>query len=111
MLDDYETLARRYAPWWPTAELRKVDAEHAVIEAPQSALRQLRAWAVVAESIVAELEAISVERSELDALTRLCTAAQGGTAAARPHGTGGPGARQPDLHAAAGHAALTLPPP
>jgi len=76
VLDDYETLARRYAPWWPAAELHKVDAEHAVIEAPQSALRQLREWSVVAEPIVAELEAISVERSELDALTRLCTAAQ-----------------------------------
>lgn len=76
VLDDYETLARRFAPWWPAAELHKVDAEHAVIEAPQSALRQLREWAVVAEPVVAELEAISVERSELDALTRLCTAAQ-----------------------------------
>jgi V/A-type H+-transporting ATPase subunit I len=75
VLDDYETLSRRYAPWWPAAELHKVDAEHAVIEAPQSALRQLREWAVVAEPVVAELEAISVERAELDALTRLCTAA------------------------------------
>ncbi|HEX9207443.1 MAG TPA: hypothetical protein VF851_04345 [Steroidobacteraceae bacterium] len=76
VLDEYETLARRFAPWWPGAQLHKVDAEHAVIEAPQAALRQLREWSVVAEPIVAELEAIALERSELEALERLCTAAQ-----------------------------------
>ena len=72
VLNDYETLARRFAPWWPQAKLRKVDAEHAVIEAPQSALRNVRAWAEAAEPIVAELEALAVERSELDSLGRLC---------------------------------------
>lgn len=74
VLDEYETLARRYATWWSAPELRTVDAEHPVLEAPQAALRSLRGWANAAEPVVAELEALSLERQELDALSRLCAA-------------------------------------
>jgi V/A-type H+/Na+-transporting ATPase subunit I len=74
VLDEYETLSRRYAPWWPSPELRTVAAEHAVLEAPQAALRSLRGWAAAAEPVVAELEALAVERQELAALARLCAA-------------------------------------
>jgi V/A-type H+-transporting ATPase subunit I len=75
VLNEYETLARRYAPWWPQALLRAVDAEHPVTEAPHTALAALHAWAGTAEAVVAELEALAVEREELDALTRLCACA------------------------------------
>ena len=75
VLDEFETLARRFRPWWPPATQCKVDAEHALLEAPQAALDSLRAWASVAEPVVAELEALALERAEIEALDRLCTAA------------------------------------
>jgi len=75
VLDEFETLARRFRPWWPPATQCKVDAEHALLEAPQAALDSLRAWASVAEPVVAELEALALERAEIEALDRLCAAA------------------------------------
>jgi V/A-type H+-transporting ATPase subunit I len=72
VLNQYESLARRFGPWWPQPELRKVDAEQPVTEAPHAALAALHAWAGTAEPVVAELEALGVEREELDALARLC---------------------------------------
>ncbi|HET7202264.1 MAG TPA: hypothetical protein VFI92_02740 [Steroidobacteraceae bacterium] len=72
VLTQYESLARRFGPWWPKAQLRKVDAEQALTEAPHAALAALHAWAGTAEPVVAELEALAVEREELDALARLC---------------------------------------
>ena len=39
------------------------------------ALDRLRAWAAVGEPVVAELEALALERAELDALERLCASA------------------------------------
>jgi V/A-type H+-transporting ATPase subunit I len=75
VLGQYETLARRFAPWWPPAERRTVDVEHPVTDAPHAAIAALNAWAGTAEPVVAELEAIAVEREQLDALARLCRAA------------------------------------
>ncbi len=75
ILGQYETLARRYAPWWPPPRLRQIDTGHAVIEAPQAALRALHAWAQAAEPVVAELEALAVEGEDLDTLARLCRSA------------------------------------
>jgi V/A-type H+/Na+-transporting ATPase subunit I len=75
VLNEYETLARRYVSWWPQALLHTVDAEHRVTEAPHAALAALHAWAGTAESVVAELEALAVEREELDALARLSACA------------------------------------
>ena len=72
ILGQYETLARRYAPWWPPPRLRPVDTEHAVVDAPQTALRSLHAWAQTAEPVVAELESIAVEQEQLTTLERLC---------------------------------------
>lgn len=74
-LDEYETLARRYGPWWPQPALRCFDAERAVLDAPQAALRTLRTWAMAAEPIVKELEGIAVERNENAALERLSVVA------------------------------------
>jgi hypothetical protein len=44
VLGQYETLARRFGPWWPQAELRTVDAEHPVTDAPHAAIAALGAW-------------------------------------------------------------------
>jgi V/A-type H+-transporting ATPase subunit I len=74
-LDDYETLARRYARWWPRARLRTFDAEQSVLEAPHAALGNLRSWAAAAEPVVKELEALALERFELETLARLWTTA------------------------------------
>lgn len=75
VLDDYEALARRYRPWWPAAEPCTVNAEHALLDAPLAALDRLRAWTRAGEPVVAELEALALERAELDALERLCAVA------------------------------------
>jgi V/A-type H+-transporting ATPase subunit I len=75
VLDEFETLARRYRPWWPAARRCVVDTEHALLQAPVDALERLRAWAVAAEPIVAELESLALGRDELTALGRLCVAA------------------------------------
>jgi V/A-type H+/Na+-transporting ATPase subunit I len=75
VLDEFESLARRYRPWWPAAQPCKVDAEHALLDAPQAALERLRGWAIAAEPWVAELETLARERVELQSLERLCVAA------------------------------------
>jgi V/A-type H+-transporting ATPase subunit I len=75
VLDDFEALARRFRPWWPAASRCVVDTEHALLDAPAAALERLREWSRAAEPIVAELEALALEREELAALARLCRAA------------------------------------
>jgi V/A-type H+-transporting ATPase subunit I len=72
VLDEFETLARRFRPWWPAVPAGPVDAGRSLLDAPQLALEQLRRWAAAAEPAVHELEAIALERAELDALGRLC---------------------------------------
>jgi len=75
VLDDFESLARRFRPWWPAALPSTIDAEHALLDAPQVALDKLRTWATAAEPVVAELEALSLERTEIETLERLCAIA------------------------------------
>ncbi len=72
VLDEFESLARRFRPWWPAALPCTVNAEHALLDAPQAALGKLRTWATAAEPVVAELEALALERTEIDTLERLC---------------------------------------
>jgi V/A-type H+-transporting ATPase subunit I len=71
VLDEFESLARRFRPWWPAALPCTVNAEHALLDAPQAALGKLRAWAIAAEPVVAELEALALERTEIGTLERL----------------------------------------
>ena len=78
VLDDFEALARRFRPWWPAALPCTVNAEHELLESPQAALGRLRAWATTAEPVVAELEALAIERTEIEMLGRLCTVAGSG---------------------------------
>ena len=75
VLDEFESLARRFRPWWPAAKPCTVDAEHALLDAPQAALGKLRTWATAAEPVVAELEALALERTEINTLERLSACA------------------------------------
>ena len=108
VLDDFEALARRFRPWWPAALPCTVDAEHELLDAPQAALGRLRAWATAAEPVVAELEALSLERTEIEMLGRLCAIAGSEPAASRSHGVGRARAGQPHLRAAARHAGAVV---
>ncbi len=88
-LADYETLARRYGHFWPRAEACRPGPQHALLEAPRQALDAVRAWAVAADPLIAELEGLtqSAEDTQLlgeltqhagDALARLDRVAAAG---------------------------------
>lgn len=72
ILTEHETLARRYGPWWPAPQLPPPDPNRAIVDGPRAALEALRAWTRDAEPVVAELETLALERTELDALQSLC---------------------------------------
>jgi V/A-type H+-transporting ATPase subunit I len=76
VLEEYATLARRYLPWWPAPLLRPPATDEAIGERPQAALRRLQAWAVSAEPLVAELEAIAREGRDLERLARAAATAE-----------------------------------
>ena len=71
VLSEHETLARRYAHWWPPAHVTSPGQEYQLTEAPRAALERLRAWAAEAEPAVAELEGIAQSRTETAQLARL----------------------------------------
>ena len=71
VLMEHETLARRFAHWWPVAHAKVPGPDYRLTEAPRVAVEHLRAWAEEAAPVVAELEAIALARSELDALGEL----------------------------------------
>jgi len=70
-LADYETLARRYAHFWPRAEACKPGPDHALLEAPRGALEQVRTWAQSADPIIAELESLAQAAEDVRLLMRL----------------------------------------
>jgi V/A-type H+/Na+-transporting ATPase subunit I len=72
-LAEFETLARRYAHYWPAAGTEPPGPEHDLLEAPRAALERMRAWATDADPLIAELESIAQLREDtalLAALTR-----------------------------------------
>jgi V/A-type H+-transporting ATPase subunit I len=71
VLNEHETLARRYAHWWPTPRFRPPDTQYQLTEVPLQAIERLRAWAREADPAVAELESIAQSRSETTLLARL----------------------------------------
>jgi len=77
-LADYETLARRYAHFWPRAEACKPGPDHALLEAPRGALEQVRTWAQSADPIIAELESLAQAAEDV----RLLMQVQAGAGAA-----------------------------
>jgi V/A-type H+-transporting ATPase subunit I len=74
VLDEYESLARRYAHWWPVAHFRVPDPAQRLLEAPQHAIERLRAWGKDADPAVAELEATALARSEAQLVAQLLQA-------------------------------------
>ena len=71
MLNDYETLARKYAAWWPQPRFRRADPQQPLTEVPAKAIEQLRAWARDADPAVADLEHVAQSRGETQLLQQL----------------------------------------
>ncbi len=70
-LAEFETLARRYAHYWPAASVRPPGADRDLLEAPRSALERLRAWSKDADPLIAELEHLAQLREDTDLLAAL----------------------------------------
>jgi V/A-type H+/Na+-transporting ATPase subunit I len=70
-LVEFETLARRYAHFWPAAEVSTLGPEHDLLEAPRAALERLRRWAKDADPLISELESIAQLREDAALLTTL----------------------------------------
>jgi V/A-type H+-transporting ATPase subunit I len=71
VLADYETLARRYGHFWPRAEACRPGPQHALLEAPRQALDAVRAWAVAADPLIAELEGLAQSAEDTQLLGEL----------------------------------------
>jgi hypothetical protein len=70
MLDEYRRLAQRFALYWPPASgAFEPNAEPETIGS--AALTRLRAWAVVADPLIIQLQQLTHERIELIYLQRL----------------------------------------
>jgi V/A-type H+-transporting ATPase subunit I len=70
-LDEYGRLAQRYACYWPVPSVSS-SAPHAEPEAISAdALDHLHAWAAAADPLIAELQKLEHERTELTYLERL----------------------------------------
>ena len=80
-----------------------------LLDAPQAALGSC-APGLAAEPVVAELEALALERTEIGSARAPGCNRWTGAATARSHGVGRTRAREPHLRAAAGTPALSLPP-
>jgi len=70
-LVEFETLARRYAHYWPAASAAPPGPEHDLLEAPRDALERMRAWATEADPLIAELEHIAQLREDTALLAAL----------------------------------------
>jgi V/A-type H+-transporting ATPase subunit I len=68
---EFETLSRRYGHFWPTAVMQPPSADRDLMEAPRTALEQVRAWTVAAEPLIAELEALEAQSADLALLDEL----------------------------------------
>ena len=76
-LAEYETLARRYAHFWPRAKRCTPGPEHSLLEAPREALEQIRGWAASADPLIAELELLAQSSQDLALLASLLERAGG----------------------------------
>jgi V/A-type H+-transporting ATPase subunit I len=70
-LADYETLARRYGHFWPRAETCRPGPSHELLEAPAEALATVQTWAVAADPLIAELEALAQSAEDTELLADL----------------------------------------
>ncbi len=70
-LDKYERLAQRYASYWPNASASSADLRTEPEAIAAAALENLHAWARAADPLIAQLQKLQHERSELTCLERL----------------------------------------
>jgi V/A-type H+/Na+-transporting ATPase subunit I len=90
VLADYETLARRYGPYWPRAATFRPGPQHDLLEAPRAALQTVQEWTREADPLIAELEEIGRSAEETSLLAELLSAAGGGLARLDELGRAGP---------------------
>lgn len=70
-VDEYRRLAQRYATYWPSASQPLAEDRGEPQEIASAALKQLRAWAAGADSLIINLQRLAHERSELELLQPL----------------------------------------
>jgi V/A-type H+-transporting ATPase subunit I len=70
-LDEYGRLAQRYASYWPNPSSGSAEPKTELEAIATQALEHLRAWAQAADPLVAELQKLEHERTELAYLERL----------------------------------------
>jgi V/A-type H+-transporting ATPase subunit I len=70
LLKEYSAVSRRYRAYWPAPRLRAT-TRVAPADALAGALRQIRAWAVDADPVIADLQAADTALAELDTVARL----------------------------------------
>ena len=76
-LEEYDRLARRYHPYWPSDVSEAVGMPGAPGEVVARALEHVRAWSVEADPVIARLESAQHERAELTLVYELLAAADG----------------------------------
>ena len=74
-LDEYGSLAQRYAHYWPDSLLSSAAPRGEPEAISIAALKHLRAWAAAADPLIAELQKLQHERTELANLERLLSQA------------------------------------
>ena len=70
-LAEYETLARRYGHYWPSAAVLRHGPEHDLFDAPREALERVRVWSTAADPLIAELEELTQAAEDTALLARL----------------------------------------
>jgi V/A-type H+-transporting ATPase subunit I len=67
-LIEFETLSRRYAHYWPAPVMRPPAADRDLLETPRVALGEVRAWSAEAQPLIAELESLEAQRTDVELL-------------------------------------------
>lgn len=70
-IDEYRRLAERYAQYWPPPAGAPIDRERMPEELADAALQRLRAWATSAVPLIARLQRLEQERTQLELLQPL----------------------------------------
>ena len=66
VLKDFNTLARKYRPYWPSPATALAAERRAPADALADGLRTARAWAIEADAVIAQLQAAEAEAAELE---------------------------------------------
>lgn len=72
-VDEYRRLSERYAPFWPSP-IAGAQPARDLEDLPRSALERVHAWATGADLLIARLQQLANERSELERLRGLLSA-------------------------------------